>query len=89
MLAFHPVPKSTQVIKRPETLKLKGVVANTLEHTHVGYSFLSRTQKIQHLRERINKWGCITPKSVCTKEESLDSETALRMGENICQPFIQ
>jgi hypothetical protein len=42
---------------RPETLKqLQEAVGNTLEQTGIRNSFLNRTQKAQHLRERMNKW---------------------------------
>jgi hypothetical protein len=42
------------------------VVGNTLEHIDTGNNFLNRTQKAQHLRERMNKWDCIKLKSFCT-----------------------
>jgi hypothetical protein len=39
-----------------ETLKqFQEVVENTLEHVVIGKNFLSRNQKAQHLRERMNK----------------------------------
>jgi hypothetical protein len=41
---------------RLETLKqLQEVVGNILEHISIWNDFLSRTQKAQHVRERINK----------------------------------
>jgi hypothetical protein len=58
---FSPCTKiNSKYIKdlniRPETLKqLQEVVGNTLEYIGIGNNFLSRTQKAQHLRERMNK----------------------------------
>jgi hypothetical protein len=44
---------------RPKTWKqLQDVVGNILEHISIGNDCLSRTQKIQHLRERMKKY-CI------------------------------
>jgi hypothetical protein len=41
---------------RPETLKqLQKIVGNTLAQISIRNNFLSRTQKAQYLRERINK----------------------------------
>jgi hypothetical protein len=38
----------------PETLKqFQEVIGNTLEHIGIRDNFLSRTQKVQHLRERM------------------------------------
>jgi hypothetical protein len=55
---------------RPETPKqFQKVVGNTLEHINTGNDFLSRTQKVQHLRERMNKWDLIKLKSYCTAKE--------------------
>jgi hypothetical protein len=43
---------------RPEMLKqLQEAVGNTLDQIGIGNSFLNRTQKVQHLRERMNKCG--------------------------------
>jgi hypothetical protein len=57
---------------RPETLKqLQEVIGNTLEHPGTGNNFLSRTQKAQHLRERMDKWDCIKLKSFCTAKETV------------------
>jgi hypothetical protein len=36
--------------------KLQELVGNTLELVSLGKNFLSRIQKAQHLRERMNKW---------------------------------
>jgi hypothetical protein len=73
---------------RPETLKqIQEVIGNTLKHIGTGNDFLSRTQKTQHLRERINKWDCIKLKS--KKNSNQIQETAHRMGENIFQLHIQ
>jgi hypothetical protein len=32
--------------------------------------FLNRTQKAQHLRERMSKWDCIKLKSFCTAKKT-------------------
>jgi hypothetical protein len=39
---------------------------NTLEATDIDNDFLSRTQLVQELRERINKWDYMKLKSFCT-----------------------
>jgi hypothetical protein len=58
------------VDQRPETLKqLQEVVGITLEQIGIRNDFLCRTQKAQHLRERMNKWDCIKLKSFCTAKE--------------------
>jgi hypothetical protein len=55
----------------PETLKqLQEAVGNTLEHIDIGNDFLNRTQKAQHLRDRMNKWDCIKLKNFCTAKET-------------------
>jgi hypothetical protein len=51
--------------------QLQEIVGNALEHTGIGNYFLSRTQKAQHLRERMNKWDCIKLKSFYTVEETV------------------
>jgi hypothetical protein len=57
---------------RPETSKqMQEVIGNTLEHISIENDFLSRTQKAQHLRERMNKWHCIKLKSFCTAKETV------------------
>jgi hypothetical protein len=49
------------------------VVGNTLEHIGIESNFLNRTQNIQHLREKMNKWDCIKLKtSAKQKKQSLD-----------------
>jgi hypothetical protein len=35
----------------------------------MGNDFLNRTQKAQRLREIMNKWDCLKPKSFCTAKE--------------------
>jgi hypothetical protein len=56
----------------PEILKvLQDLLGNILEHICIGYNFLTRTQKGQHLRERMNKWDCIKVKSFCTAKETV------------------
>jgi hypothetical protein len=67
---------------KTETLKqLQEVVGNTLEHIGVRNDFLSRTQKAQHLRERMNKWDCIKLKSSAQqKKMSLDSRDSTQNG---------
>jgi hypothetical protein len=59
---------------RPETLKrLQEEVGNTLEQIGIGNDFLSRTQKVHHLRERMNKWDFIKLKSFCIAKKTQDS----------------
>jgi hypothetical protein len=54
--------------------QLQEIEGDTLEHIGIGKDFLSRTQKVQHLRERMNKWDCTKLKSFC-----LAKETATRL----------
>jgi hypothetical protein len=59
------------VDQRPETLKqLQEVVGITLEQIGIRNDFLCRTQKAQHLRERMNKWDCIKLKLLHSKRNS-------------------
>jgi hypothetical protein len=51
--------------------QLQETVGITLEQIGIGYDFLNRTQKAQHLRETMNKWDCIKLKSFCTAKETL------------------
>jgi hypothetical protein len=51
--------------------QLQEVVGNTLEYIGIGSNFLNRTQKAQHLRERMNKWDCIKLRSFCTAKETV------------------
>jgi hypothetical protein len=44
--------------------QLQEVVGNTLEHKGIGNDFLNRTQTVQYLRERMNKWDCIPTKEL-------------------------
>jgi hypothetical protein len=41
-----------------------------LEYIGIRSDFLSRTQKAQNLRERMNKWDYIKLKSISTAEEN-------------------
>jgi hypothetical protein len=50
---------------------LQEVVGNTLEQIGIGNNSLSRTQKAQHLRERVHKRDCIKLKSFCTAKEAV------------------
>jgi hypothetical protein len=70
---------------RPDTMKqLQDEGGNTREQSGRRNNFLNRTQKAQHLRDRMNKWVCIKLKSFCpTKESDQTQETAHRMGENL------
>jgi hypothetical protein len=49
--------------------QLQEAVGNTLEQIGTRYDFLNRTQKSQHLRERMNKLYCIKLKSFCMAKE--------------------
>jgi hypothetical protein len=51
--------------------QLREVVENTLEHISIRNDFLNGTRKAQYLRERMNKWDCIKPKSFCTAKETV------------------
>jgi hypothetical protein len=56
----------------PEILKhFQEALGNTLDHIGTGNDFLSRTQKAQHLREKMSKWDCIQLKSFCTAKETV------------------
>jgi hypothetical protein len=44
---------------------------NTIEQIGIENNFLNKTQKAQHLRERMNKWDCIKLKSFCTAKETV------------------
>jgi hypothetical protein len=60
----------SKTLIRPETLKqLQKAVGNTLGQIGIGNYFLNRTQKAQHLRERMNKWECIRLKSFCKQRK--------------------
>jgi hypothetical protein len=65
-------------------------VGNTLEQTDIESSFLKRTGKAKHLRERMNKWDCIKQKCFCTAKETVArlKRQHHSMGENLCQLFI-
>jgi hypothetical protein len=57
---------------RPETLKqLQEAIENTLDPIGIGKDFLNRTQKAQHLRERMNKWDYIKLTNFCTAKETV------------------
>jgi hypothetical protein len=51
--------------------QLEEVVGNTVEQIGIGNDFLSRTQKAQHLREKMNKWDCIKLKIFYTAKETV------------------
>jgi hypothetical protein len=51
--------------------QLQEVAGNTLEYIGIGNNFLCRTQKAQHLRERMNKWDFIKLKSFCIAKETV------------------
>jgi hypothetical protein len=51
--------------------QLQEAVGNTLEQIGIGNDFLNRTQKVQHLRETMNKWDCIQLKSFYTPKETV------------------
>jgi hypothetical protein len=65
---------------------------NTLELIGIDNEFLNRTQVVQQLRERIDKWDYMKLKSFCTtttKKKGLQIEkSAHRMGEKFCQLYI-
>jgi hypothetical protein len=49
--------------------QLQEAVGNTLDQIGIGNSFIYRTQKAQHLRERMDKWDCIKLKSLFTAKK--------------------
>jgi hypothetical protein len=51
--------------------QLQNVEGNTLEYIGIGNDFLSRTQKAQNLRDRMNKWVCIKLESFCTANKTV------------------
>jgi hypothetical protein len=53
-------------------LKLQEAIGNTLEQIGIHKDFTNRTQNVQHLKERMNKWDCIKLKSFCTAKETAD-----------------
>jgi hypothetical protein len=68
--------------------QLQEVVGNTLEQIGIGNDFLSRTQKTQHLRERMNKWDCIKLKRFCTAKEIVTRLKSLSIEwEKMCASF--
>jgi hypothetical protein len=52
-------------------IKLQIAVGNIKEQIGIGNDFLNRTQKAQHLREKMNKWDCIKLQSFCTAKETV------------------
>jgi hypothetical protein len=50
--------------------QLQKVVGNILGQVGIGKDFLSRTQKVQHLKERLNKWDFIKLKYFCIAKQS-------------------
>jgi hypothetical protein len=55
---------------RPETFKPMQVGAkDILEAIGIYNDFLSVTQQLQHVKERINKWDYMKLKSFCTRKE--------------------
>jgi hypothetical protein len=68
--------------------KLQEAVGNTLEQIGIGKNFLNRTQKVQHLRETVNKWDCIKLKSCAAKETVTKLRDSPQNVENLCQLFI-
>jgi hypothetical protein len=61
-----------------------------MEQIGIGNNFLSRTQKAQHLRERMNKWDYIKLKSFCTAKETVIRLKRLptEKEKNLFQLFI-
>jgi hypothetical protein len=52
----------------------------------MGKGFLNRVPIAQEIKARNDKGDCIKLKSFCTAKETINR---LRMGENLCQTFIQ
>jgi hypothetical protein len=51
--------------------QLQEAVGNTLEQIGIGNNFLNTIQKSQHLRETMDKWDFIKPKSICSVKETV------------------
>jgi hypothetical protein len=59
---------------RPETLKLvQERAGNALELIGIGNDFLSRTQKAQQLKEKLNKWDYMKLKSFCITKQMVST----------------
>jgi hypothetical protein len=78
------------LVIRPETLKLvQERTGNTLELIGIGNDFLSRTQMVQLLRERIDKCDYMKLISLHNKRNGHQIlQAGHRMGENLCHLYI-
>jgi hypothetical protein len=56
---------------RPKIFKQLQEVGNTLECIGIGKDAINRTPMVQHLKARMNIWGCIKRKSFCTSKETV------------------
>jgi hypothetical protein len=62
---------------------------NLLETIGIGKDFLSRTQAVQHIRERMDRWDYMKLKDFCAiKKWSLNQSVSPRMRENLCFFFL-
>jgi hypothetical protein len=61
----------------------------TQELISIGNDFLSRTQMLRQLREKIDKWDYMKLKFLHDKRNGHQiEEAAQRVGENLCQQYI-
>jgi hypothetical protein len=77
---------------RTETLKLVQEKAETtLESIGIGKDFLSRTQAVQQLRERIDKWDYIKSNSLYTTKEIVSKlkRPPTEWENNLCYLYIR
>jgi hypothetical protein len=74
---------------KPGNVKLvQERMGTTLGYVDVTNNFQTRATMARQLRERMDKWDYINPKSFCKQKKVTRLETALRKGENLCQLFI-
>jgi hypothetical protein len=60
-----------------------------MEKLGIGKDFLNRAQKAQHLRETMNKWGCIKLKSTAKETVTRLKRQSTEWEKNLYQLFIR
>jgi hypothetical protein len=65
-------------------------IKNTLDHIGIGNKFMNRTLIAQQLRESIDKWNCMKPKSFCIAKETVTGlkRQPTEWEKNLCQLYI-
>ena len=57
---------------RPETIKLlKENIGRTLDDINQSKILYDTTARVTEIKTKVNKWGLIKPKSVCTAKETI------------------